>query len=70
MINASVICNMKPNHLHSEITQEIIAGFFKVYNQLRYGFLEKVYENALIYELKKIGIAHQNQVRSKSITKA
>jgi GxxExxY protein len=39
--------------LHEEITSEIIAAFYAVYNGLGYGFLEKVYENALIFELKK-----------------
>lgn len=34
--------------LHSEITEKIIKTFYKVYNTLGYGFLEKVYENALI----------------------
>ncbi len=39
--------------LHKEITSEIIAAFYAVYNTLGYGFLEKVYENALILELRK-----------------
>lgn len=38
---------------HSEITDKIIAAFYKVYNTLGYGFLEKVYENALMIELRK-----------------
>jgi hypothetical protein len=29
--------------LHKEITSEIIASFYFVYNRLGYGFLEKVY---------------------------
>lgn len=33
--------------LHEEITSQIIAAFYAVYNQLGYGFLEKVYQNAL-----------------------
>jgi GxxExxY protein len=33
--------------LHEEITSDIINAFYKVYNILGYGFLEKVYENAL-----------------------
>jgi GxxExxY protein len=33
--------------LHQELTSEIINAFYAVYNQLGYGFLEKVYENAL-----------------------
>ena len=36
---------------YEEITDKIISAFYKVYNTLGYGFLEKVYENALIHEL-------------------
>lgn len=39
--------------LHENITSKIIESFYKVYNTLGYGFLEKVYENALKYELMK-----------------
>jgi len=38
--------------LHEDITEKIISSFYKVYNTLGYGFLEKVYENALLAELK------------------
>ena len=38
---------------HSEITDVIINAFYKVYNNLGYGFLEKVYENALYHELSQ-----------------
>lgn len=38
---------------YSELTEEIIGGFFAVYNALGYGFLEKVYANALKLELEK-----------------
>ncbi len=31
---------------YEEITNAIIKAFYKVYNTLGYGFLEKVYENA------------------------
>ena len=43
--------------LYEEKTEKIIEAFYKVYNTLGYGFLEKVYENALIIELKKRGFA-------------
>lgn len=43
------------NLLHSEITDEIIKAFYKVYNTLGFGFLEKVYENALALELESKG---------------
>lgn len=36
---------------HIELTREIIGSFYDVYNSLGYGFLEKVYENALAIEL-------------------
>lgn len=42
--------------LHEEITEKIIKSYFKVYNTLGYGFLEKVYENALAIELRKKGL--------------
>ncbi len=41
---------------HSEITDKIIKAFYNVYNTLGYGFLEKVYENAMVVELKKAGL--------------
>jgi GxxExxY protein len=37
---------------HSDITGAIIRSFYKVYNSLGFGFLEKVYENALVIELR------------------
>ncbi len=47
---------MSDNYKHSDITGIIIKAFYNVYNQLGYGFLEKVYENALLIELKKLGL--------------
>ena len=40
---------------HEEITNKIIEAFYKVYNALGYGFLEKVYLNALYIELIEMG---------------
>ncbi|MGJ8640598.1 MAG: GxxExxY protein [Opitutaceae bacterium] len=39
-----------------EITKEIIGAAFEVHNELGYGFLEKVYQNAMIVALKLRGI--------------
>src|SRR5271157_1702588 len=47
--------------LHEEITSVIIAAYYDVYNSLGYGFLEKVYENALILELQKHGLRVKQQ---------
>ena len=48
---------MGNNYLHSGITSTIIKSFFKVYNTLGYGFLEKVYQNAMLIELRKMGLS-------------
>ena len=42
---------------HQELTEQIIRAFFKVYNTLGYGFLEKIYQNAMAIELRKGGLA-------------
>lgn len=34
----------------------IIAAFYETYNTLGYGFLESVYRNALVYELRQRGM--------------
>ncbi len=47
---------MANNYKHSDITGLIIKAFYNVYNQLGHGFLEKVYENALLIELRKLGL--------------
>ncbi len=41
---------------YEELTGQIIKAFYTVYNALGYGFLEKVYENALAIELRKMGL--------------
>ena len=48
--------------LIEEKTQLIIKCFYKVYNKLGYGFLEKVYENSLVIELEKEGFSCLQQV--------
>ena len=39
-----------------EITEQIIGAAFEVYNHLGYGFLEKVYKNAMKVELDLRGV--------------
>ena len=53
------------NYKHSEITEKIIKAFYKVYNTLGYGFLEKVYENALFIELvaMELFVEKQKQIK-------
>jgi len=47
--------------LHSEITDKIIKAFYTVNNTLGYGFLEKVYENSMAIELRKLGCKVKKQ---------
>ena len=47
--------------LHSEITEKIIQQSYYVHNTLGFGFLEKVYENALVKKLKDIGLDTKQQ---------
>ena len=43
------------------LTERIIGCAFKVSNTLGCGFLEKVYENALVHELRKQGLKAEAQ---------
>ena len=51
----------KTNLLYSKETEIIIHSFYKVYNTLGYGFLEKVYENSLFLELQKNNLMVKQQ---------
>lgn len=46
---------------YGELTDKIIQAFYSVYNELGFGFLENVYQNALYYELSKKGFIVEAQ---------
>jgi GxxExxY protein len=48
--------------INQETTSVIINCFYKVYNTLGFGFLEKVYENALYLEMMNQGLNCKKQV--------
>lgn len=48
---------------YEELTKKIIRGFYNVYNNLGYGFLEKVYERAMLLELIELGLKVDSQKR-------
>jgi len=56
---------MREDYKYSELTEVIIKCFYKVYNELGYGFLEKVYHNALLKELQneELDIESQKQIK-------
>ena len=53
------------NLLHKSITEVILKVYYEVYNELGYGFLEKVYQNAMYFELKSLGykVEAQKQIK-------
>lgn len=60
---------------HQELTKNIIGIYYDVYNELGYGFLEKVYHKAMLIELKnrgykietekKINVIYKNEIVGK-----
>lgn len=51
--------------LHQRLTDAIIKTFYEVYNELGYGFLEKVYQNSMYLELKNKGYQVEAQKKIK-----
>ncbi len=51
------------DYKYSDITSKVIKAFFKVYNSLGFGFLERVYENAMFIELNNMGLNVEKQKR-------
>ena len=46
---------------HQHLTKALIGIYYDVYNELGYGFLEKVYQNAMLLELKSRGYQVESQ---------
>jgi GxxExxY protein len=47
---------------HTDLTDRILKAFYTVHHRLGYGFNEKVYENALVMELRKGGLQARPQI--------
>jgi len=45
----------------NEITLAIIRVFRKVYGEMGYGFLERIYENAMEFEFRKMNLNYKRQ---------
>ena len=56
---------MSKDYKYSDLTELIIKCFYKVYNELGYGFLEKIYHNALLIELQNEELAVESQKQIK-----
>ena len=47
--------------LHEDLTEKVIGCAFRVYNAKGFGFNEKVYENCMMIELRKLALQAQQQ---------
>ncbi len=47
---------------HEELTGKIIAAAIEVHRRLGPGFIESIYENALVLEMRKCGLAVEKEV--------
>lgn len=52
---------MNDDFKHTDVTERIIGAAYEVHNELGFGFLEKVYENALAIELQEQGLSVRQQ---------
>lgn len=52
---------MDGNLIHRELTDKIIGVFYEVYNELGFGFLESVYEEAMTIALEEKGLQVEQQ---------
>jgi GxxExxY protein len=53
---SSLIKTKSMTLINSDLTEMVIKAFYSVYNELGYGFLERVYQNAMLIELRKQGL--------------
>ncbi len=49
------------NYKHQELTQVILGVFYEVYNELGHGFLESVYQEAMLVALRHKGAMVEGQ---------
>ncbi len=53
---------MDQKMLHHALTEKIIGVFYDVYNELGHGFLESIYETAMVIALREKGLVVEQQV--------
>ena len=47
---------------HGELTRKILGVFYEVYNELGHGFLESVYQEAMVIALRQAGLRVERQI--------
>src|SRR5947209_4276645 len=53
----------QPQFIHRDLTDKVIGVFYDVYNELGFGFLESVYQAAMIRTLRAIGLKAEGLVK-------
>jgi len=53
----------KSELIYGELTDRVIGIFYSVHNELGFGFVESVYENALSLALRDAGLGVEQQMR-------
>lgn len=53
---------MENGLIHKDLTDKIIGTFYEVYNELGFGFLESVYEDAMVIALEEKGLEVGQQI--------
>ena len=51
--------------LHKDLSDKILKAYYRVHHELGYGFLEKVYENSMVIELRRMGVECSTQKQIK-----
>src|SRR5947209_4316255 len=54
--------HVDPGYPLSELTRDVIAGFYRTYDALGFGFLEAPYKRALSVELRQAGLTVEREV--------
>ena len=52
---------MPANGKHSDLTEKIIGVYYAVYNELGPGFLESIYQRAMVIALRQEGLTVEEQ---------
>ncbi|MDP3487295.1 MAG: GxxExxY protein, partial [Bacillota bacterium] len=60
-VKGSATMPIDQQYLHSDITDKILTCVHQVFDTLGSGFSEKLYENALVLELKEVGLDARQQ---------
>jgi len=53
----------QPQFIHRKLTEKVIGVFYDVYNELGFGFLESVYQSAMIQALRSVGLKADGQTK-------